>query len=107
MGRLSTLKPRIATVGNRLMGVSQDRQATRELATNSPAWRALRQEVMVRDLFRCQQCGGSCAGKGQAHVDHINGDSRDNRKENLQTLCPSCHSIKTAKHDAGFGNARK
>jgi len=25
-------------------------------------------------------------------IDHINGDSDDNRKENLRWLCPNCHS---------------
>ena len=25
-------------------------------------------------------------------IDHINGDKRDNRPENLQFLCPNCHS---------------
>lgn len=27
------------------------------------------------------------------HLDHINGDNMDNRLENLQMLCPNCHSI--------------
>ena len=28
-------------------------------------------------------------------VDHIDGDHNNNNPENLQTLCPNCHSIKT------------
>lgn len=30
-------------------------------------------------------------------VDHINNDWMDDRKENLQFLCPNCHSQKTSK----------
>lgn len=28
----------------------------------------------------------------QLDVDHISGDWRDNRKENLRFICPNCHS---------------
>lgn len=29
------------------------------------------------------------------HLDHVNGDSSDNRLDNLQILCPNCHSQTT------------
>jgi len=30
--------------------------------------------------------------KLRLELDHINGDNRDNREENLRILCPNCHS---------------
>ncbi len=51
---------------------------------------------MGRD-YRCQ--AGGCANPGSwlgrplmLQVNHINGDWRDDRSENLQFLCPNCHS---------------
>ncbi|MFF5155498.1 hypothetical protein ACFY3N_04365 [Streptomyces sp. NPDC000348] len=26
-------------------------------------------------------------------IDHVNGDWRDNRRENLRYLCPNCHTL--------------
>jgi hypothetical protein len=45
----------------------------------------------------CEECGWhkkSDDGRTPLELDHINGDSRDNRIENLRILCPNCHSLK-------------
>ena len=43
---------------------------------------------------KCEKCGISeWQGKPLiCELHHINGDTRDNRIENLQILCPNCHS---------------
>ena len=42
----------------------------------------------------CEKCGISEWNNSpiMCELDHINGNSRDHRLENLQILCPNCHS---------------
>jgi 5-methylcytosine-specific restriction endonuclease McrA len=45
----------------------------------------------------CEECGWARQtedGYLPLELDHINGDSSDNRLENLRVLCPNCHSLK-------------
>lgn len=86
----------------------QSRQTRREMHTGVKRWLAIRQFTLTRDRFTCQTCGRIVAGKREAHVDHIDGNSHNNPPDgsNWQTLCVPCHSAKTATENGGFGNVQ-
>ena len=78
-----------------------DRQKTRALNTNSAEWKAQRQQVLLRDGYRCQACGRLVVGR-EAHVDHIDNDASERGGiDRLQTLCRWGHSRKTFAEQQG------
>mgnify|MGYP003651026733 CR=1 FL=1 len=64
-------------------------------------WRRLRRMILNRHPL-CVHCDGSVAA---TEVDHIvpRAAGGNDAPENLQGLCKSCHSRKTATEDGGFG----
>ena len=59
----------------------------------------------------CSECGIGPEWNGKSltlQLDHFNGDSSDNRLENLRILCPNCHSqTRTFTGRALFGRYRR
>lgn len=55
----------------------------------------LRKRVILEQDKKCNHCENSkWMGKDIIfELDHINGDNKDNTRENLEALCPNCHSM--------------
>ncbi|MEU3303764.1 HNH endonuclease signature motif containing protein [Streptomyces sp. NPDC006678] len=94
----------------------QRRAAPEELLTEQePAQaRRIRSDRLKRALTvlgvpeRCALCGTAPVWRGHPlplEVDHIDGNWRNNRVENLRYLCPNCHS--TTDTYRGRGKARR
>ncbi|MFE6969605.1 HNH endonuclease [Isoptericola sp. NPDC057653] len=81
-------------VGSRLSAADvlvRDLSATRR----RPPHQLRRALLEVGRAYVCEGCG--CDGQWRGapltlHVDHISGEFRDNRAENLRFLCPNCHA---------------
>ena len=118
MAKLTTLKPRIATLEPRIGYLSGDEAERSRYRRRTQAWRQwygtarwqkLRWEVLVRDCFTCARCKRVSGNKGEAVADHIKPHRGDERlfwdPSNLQCVCQPCHdSIRQAEDKAMRNN---
>lgn len=60
---------------------------------------------------KCAVCGwgkrNEFTGRIPLEVEHIDGDYKNNRPDNLTLLCPNCHSLTKTYRGANRGNGRK
>lgn len=70
---------------------------TPELFSSEDMPNVVRRYLFTKYSCKCQKCGwgevNETTGKVPLEVHHLNGDCTDNREENLQLLCPNCHSL--------------
>ena len=77
-------------------------QANRQFKTWDTTWRKMRQWVLTREPL-CRECASQGQTTAATQVDHIDGDAFNNETANLQPLCASCHSRKTAREQGRAG----
>ncbi|MEQ1403849.1 HNH endonuclease [Neorhizobium sp. Rsf11] len=110
MGRLKTLKPKLATLAPRLGRAPGDEQARLRERDQTVGWRSwyktqrwqkLRQEILARDHYTCQRTGVLCIGKYPAGnspvVDHKTPHRGDER---LFWDPGNLHCVSKAYHDS-------
>ena len=58
---------------------------------------AVRRYLLEESGYKCSKCGWNevhpVTGKVPLEINHIDGDAHNNKRENLEVLCPNCHSL--------------
>lgn len=97
MGRLKTVPSRLRPASSRLPQAQHETTRTR-----GRAWLSIRNRILLRDHGMCQECRRQGRVKAAAEVDHrqplhLGGTDDD---ANLESLCLTCHEVKTKAEDA-------
>ena len=57
----------------------------------------IRNYLLEKNNYKCEKCGwgetNAFTGTIPLEIHHIDGDYTNNKEENLQVLCPNCHSL--------------
>lgn len=71
---------------------------------------AAKNAVIAKHGAKCMDCGwdkiNPHSGKCPIELEHIDGNSQNNRLENLKLLCPNCHALTATYKALNKGNGR-
>ncbi|WP_193483941.1 HNH endonuclease signature motif containing protein [Pulveribacter suum] len=90
------MKRPILTLPKRSKATGRDSDPRRTLPLQGAAWQRLRASVLAEEPL-CRHCHARGLLTEATDVDHRDGNPGNNEQDNLQPLCHSCHSIKTAR----------
>jgi len=83
-----------------LKGIGKPKLALKDILVRGSYFQSYKLKKRLFDVElkpqKCEKCGWakkSVDGRLPLELDHINGDSKDNRLKNLRILCPNCHSL--------------
>lgn len=70
----------------------------------------VRKYLLKESAYKCQKCGWGeinlATGKSPLQINHIDGNWLNNRKDNLEVLCPNCHALTPNFGALNKGNGR-
>jgi len=73
--------------------------------------RYIRKYIFDKYNNSCSKCGwnkiNEKTGKSPLNLEHKDGDWKNNKEENLDLLCPNCHSLTETYGSLNIGNGRK
>lgn len=71
----------------------------------------VRRYMLDKADHRCEKCGWNevnpVTGKSPLEVHHKDGDYQNNSEDNLEVLCPNCHSLTKTYKNVGKHEGRK
>lgn len=73
--------------------------------------RSVREFLLEKANHRCSKCGWNeinpLTKKTPLEINHIDGNSDNNRPENLEVICPNCHSLTSSWKALNKGKGNK